>query len=148
MNINGKVYIFVLFVFCFSVEGIFLPSALKSKLRNNNETDLYNKVWMKYIEKRLETINMHLQKQKHFTSFLDINKRNFGKTLFKKIPANCKELGFKNADGIQTGIYGKICGSPNGAKERELENVDLCDKLDMPILRAVCYRVTKDRGKY
>ena len=100
---------------------------------------------MKYIEKRLETINMHLEKQKHFTSFLDINKRNFGKTLFKKIPANCKELGFKNADGIQTGIYGKFCGLPKG---REQENVHPCDELDLPDWRVFCYQVTKGRGKY
>ena len=75
VNINLKVYIFVLFVFCFSVEGIFLPSALKSKLRISNETDLYNKVWMTYIEKRMETINRHLENQKHksITQILGIN---------------------------------------------------------------------------
>ena len=110
----------MLFIFCFSVEGIFLPSALKSKLRISNETDLYEKVWMKYIEKRLETINLHLEKQKHIFSFLYIYNRNFGKKLFRKMPANCKQLGFQNSDGIQTGIYGKICGSSKGGKNKTM----------------------------
>ena len=144
VNINVNVYIFVLFVFCFSVEGIFLPSALESKLRNRNETDLYEKVWMKYIEKRLETINMHLEKQKHIFSFLYIYNRNFGKKLFKKMPTNCKQLGFKNSDGIQIGVYGKICGSSRGGKEKE--HVHPCDKVDLPDWRAFCYKHVP--GKY
>ena len=142
VNIKVKVYIFVLFVFCFSVEGIFLPSAFKSKLRNSNETDLYEKVWMEYIEKRLETINLHLEKQKYIFSFLYIYNRNFRKKLFRKMPANYKQ--FLNSDGIQIGVYGKICFSSRGGKEEE--HVHPCDKVDLPDWRAFCPKHVP--GKY
>ena len=147
VNINVNVYIFVLFVFCFSVEGIFLPSALKSKLRISNETDLYEKVWMKYIEKRLETINLNLEKQKHIFSFLYISIIEIlGKNFFRKMPANCKQLGFQNSDGIQTGIYGKICGSSKGGKKQDY--VDSCEKIEFPDWRAYCYQQYALVSKY
>ena len=136
----------MLFVFCFSVEGIFLPSALKSKLRISNETDLYEKVWMKYIEKRLETINLHLEKQKHIFSFLYIYNRNFGKKPFKKMPANCKQLAFQNSDRIQTGINGKICGSSKGGKKQDY--VDSCERIELPDWRAYCYQQYALVSKY
>ena len=90
--INLHVYISGLLFYCYSMEGNFLPSVLKSQLRNSNETYLYEKVWMKYIEKRLEMMNVHLGREKHINSFLDIYKRNSEKRLFKKLPVNCEQL--------------------------------------------------------
>ena len=98
MKMNIKVYFCFLIVYCFPVEGIFLPLALKSKLKRNNEAGQYEKMWMKYVEKRLETIYMDLTKRECITSLLEIYEQKFKKKLFKKIPANCEQLGFKNLD--------------------------------------------------
>ena len=141
--INLKVYILGLFLCCYSVLGIFLPSTLKSKPRNSNETDLYEKVWMKYIEKRLETINMHLEKQKQITSLLDIHKRNFWKKLFRKLPANCEQLSFNNPAGIPVGLYGKICGSSKREMTEENMSIHSCSKIKLLEMQAVCYSLSQ-----
>ena len=145
-------YILGLFLCCYSVGGIFLPSALMSKIRISNETDLYEKVWIKYIEKRLETTNMHLEKQKDITSFLDSFKRYFRKNLFKKLRVNCEQLGFNSPAGIGVGIYGKICISSNGVKNEKEISIDSClQKINSPEKRYLCFifaKFTAKNGKY
>ena len=41
---------------------------------------------------------MDLTKRECITSLLEIYEQKFKKKLFKKIPANCEQLGFKNLD--------------------------------------------------
>ena len=150
--INLHVYISGLFLYCYYVEGKLFPSVLKSKLRNMNETDFYEKIWMKYIENRLEILYIHLEKQKHIHSFLDIIKRNSEKQLFKKLPANCQQLGFNNPAGIQMSIYGKICGSSNSSQVEKVEQnipTHLCSHYAKPERQALCYlHLQMIYGKY
>ena len=134
---NIKVYFCFLIVYCFPVEGIFLPPVLKSKLKRNNEAGQYEKMWMKYVEKRLETINLDLTKREFITSLLEIYEQKFRKKLFKNIATTCEQLGFKNPGGIQTSVHGKICGSSKIGKKQG--TVDNCSKLS--IGRAFCYKM-------
>ena len=70
------------------------------------------------------------------TSLLDIYELKFMKKLFKKIPENCEQLGFKNP-GIQTSVHGKICGSSKGGKK--LEIIDKCSNIETSAFKAFCY---------
>ena len=143
ITIHEYILIFVSMSFCFSVEGKLFPPVLLSKLRSSNASGSYGKIWMKYIKKRLETINMDL-KAEHVTLFLDFCKY-FGKRLFENIPAYCSELDFKNPGGIKTSVYGKICGS----SEVGITFVDLCYKIKIPERQVACYeRFMKLKCKY
>ena len=144
------IVIIVVFFQYRSVGEIFLPPVLMSKLRANNEAGLYEKVWMKYIEKRLEILNIGLEKGKLITSFLEICKRNFRRSLFKKIPRNCGQFDFKNTDGIQMSVYGKVCGSSKVGKQLEnKEHVRSCSTIDWLDLKIYCYsRLKLEAGKY
>ena len=139
LNVILKTTIFVLIICSFTVGGIFLPPILKSKLRTHNENNLYEKVWMKYIEKRLEVLNMGLENREHITSFLQFCKRNFKKGIFKKNSVNCEELGLKNPGGIQLSIYGKICSLSTGGKILDNSLIHHCAKVKLPELRMFCY---------
>ena len=149
LNTILKAYTFVLIVCSFPVGGIFLPPVLKSKLRTDNETGFYEKVWMKYVEKRLEVLNRGLENREHITSFLEICKRKFRKRIFKNIPVNCEELGLKNPGGMQLSIYGKICSLSEGGKKQENSFIDSCSQVKLPGLRTFCYRYyQKINSKY
>ena len=45
--------------------------------------------------------------------------KNFKQNIFKRLPANCEQMSLKRLDGIQTNIYGKICGSSKGRRKQE-----------------------------
>ena len=141
LNLILKEYIFLLIVCSSSIGGMFLPPILKSKLRTRNETGLYEKVWMKYVEKRLEVLNRGLENGEQITSFLDICKRNFRKRIFKNIPVNCEELGLKNPGGLQLSIFGKICrpSLSKGGTKQENSFIDSCSQVKLPRWTAFCY---------
>ena len=77
------------------------------------------KLWMKFLEKELEVRKLSLQTMVHKCSLLGFYNKNFKQNIFKRLPANCEQMSLKRLDGIQTNIYGKICGSSKGRRKQE-----------------------------
>ena len=88
-------YILFSIICCVTTTANFLPTILKSKLKNDfqsNSNQTNSKLWMKYLERGLEMINLPLGKSIMINSFLEFYNRNVRHTFSKKIPTNL----FKN----------------------------------------------------
>ena len=116
---NSILHFYILFsVICYMTAGDnFLPTVLMSKIRSSsqlssNKTEC--KLWMKYLEKRLETINF--KKVELSSSLLGIYKNIFSKKLFQKFLTNCNKMMPEKVNEIQVDIYGIICGLHVGGK--------------------------------
>ena len=119
MNSILHFYILIL-VTCYMTAGDnFLPTVLMSKIRSSSQLSLNqteDKLWMKYLEKRLETIIFSFTKFKLSSSLLGFYKNIFRRKLFQDIFTNCNKMMPEKVDEIQTDIYGNICGSHVGGK--------------------------------
>ena len=102
--------LFSIFIFCLTtgITGInYLPAIVRSKLRSSIQFSTYQtnyKLWMKFLEKRLEMIIIFSENTNHVKYFLEFFKNNFAKNLFNVIPSNCKALFPEGIDGLQIGI--------------------------------------------
>ena len=106
-----NLYIYLYFAFYFSVGENFLPLVLNTKLKSS-VYPTSNKLWMKYLQKKLETLNLQLQKMYCCISFLEAYRRNYRQKIFE-VTTSCNKIG-----GIETMIYGNICGtSKRGVNE-------------------------------
>ena len=108
----------------------FLPTVLMSEIRssfqfssNPNEV----KLWMKYLEKRLETIMFSFKKFELSHSLLGIYKNIFKRKLFDDILTNCNKMIPEKVDEFQVDIYGNICGSKVVGKIEEWTPLDFCN---------------------
>ena len=131
-NLKTKVILIIIFpiTVMFTKGDRFLPQVLKSKITNilltSNSTN--HKLWMKYLEKRLATVNMNvimtrmINKQKF--SLLEFHKAFFKRRIFWGVYISCKMSSKKEPKGRQTDIFGDICGSPNHGQQ--VPPRDLC----------------------
>ena len=106
----------------------------------SNDAD--NKLWMKYLEKRLEIISLHactrsLEKQRIF-SVVHFYEKNLQKEYFWNVYPSCTNKFVQ----VQTDIFGTICASPK--KDENIPLDDRCAEIPIPKMRDYCYRL---RGK-
>ena len=105
--------------YCFTSGVNFLPPILMSKFKNSfqsslNETN--NKLWMKYLEKRLEAINLPLGKKMRINCLIEYYERKFRHIFSEEIPTNCMQTNPNELDDLQVNIYGEICGLSDRGK--------------------------------
>ena len=129
-------YILLSILFCFITGENFLPTLLKVKLRSSfqsrsNQSE--GKLWMAYLEKRLETIMFNFERVELSSSLLGIYKNILRRKLFKDIFTNCNKSMLDKNDEIQVEIYGNICGSQVGGKI-EKRSWDICQYLELVCL--------------
>ena len=111
----------------------FLPQVLKSKITNSllTSSNINHKLWMKYLEKGLATVNMNVIKtpigNRQKFSVLDFHEAYFKRHLFWSFYNSCKVDSTKASTGIQTSIFGNICGLPRQGVR--LPPQDPCPKL-------------------
>ena len=119
--------IFVLVSVCIVEGKTFLPSVLKMQIKNLLSTSNYtnNKLWMKYLEKRLMIVNQ--QGNRGIFSCLEFLKSNSQRKLFKNIDNDCRGNTGTISKEIQKNIYGKIVGLPKSGKE--VPEWDYCETL-------------------
>ena len=96
---------------CFSLQENFLPPILISKVYGSGK-----KLWMKFLQKELEA---RQQKATHISSLFGFYNKNLKENIFKGLSANCEQMYSKTLDGIETTIYGHICGSSKGRSKLE-----------------------------
>ena len=129
-----------------TVEGL-LPAILKSKVRsgiNSSYTD--SKLWMKFLEKRLEMVNNPLKKENQVTSFLDFLKKYYAQNLFRGISTDCEKKSLESFPGLQVVIFGHICASSKGVETKIKQKYDHCydiyDKFPalLRLVKEICYR--------
>ena len=118
----------------------FIPPILKSKFRNSlqfsiNKID--NKLWMKYLEKKLEDINLSLGKKMRINCLLEYYERNIRHIFSEEFPTNCIQTNLNELDDLQVNIYGEICGLSSRGKIQKLANDDSC--LRLPSLEKQTY---------
>ena len=92
----------------------FIGKYLYSKVKNHLVSTSHgtnHKLWMEYLEKRLETISMfasiQLFKKRQIFSVAQYYKRNVERKFLKKVHSLCT----KQYTELQTDIFGSICGS-------------------------------------
>ena len=92
----------------------FIGKYLYSKVKNHLVSTSHgtnHKLWMEYLEKRLETISMfasiQLFKKRQIFSVVQYYKRNVERKFLKKVHSLCT----KQYEELQTDIVGSICGS-------------------------------------
>ena len=103
MNNILNFHILFLITLCFVAGENFLPTVLKSEIRSQhrlNQTE--GKLWMAYLEKRLEIINF--KKVELSSSLLGIYKNILRRKLFQDIRTNCNRMTPKTVDEIQVDI--------------------------------------------
>ena len=106
-----NLYIYLSIAFYFSVGENFLPLVLNTKLKSS-VYHTSNKLWMKYLQKKMEALSLQLQKIYCRISFLEAYRRNYGQKIFE-VTTSCNKM-----SGIETMIYGNICGtSERGVNE-------------------------------
>ena len=137
-------YIFFSFAHCFTFGENFLPTVLKSKIKNSfqfNSNKTYSKVWMKYLERKLEIMNLPLERRNMINSLLEFYNRNFRYNISNEMPSNCDKVNFKEFDGLQISIYGDICGLSAMGKLPQKKMNPLCESFDFnPLLwKTICY---------
>ena len=99
------------------MEKTFLPSVLKSKIRSQHRSNKSEgKLWMAYLEKRLEIMKFSFEKVELSSSLLGIYKNILRSKLFHDILTNCNKMMPKKVDELQVNIYGNICGLQVGGK--------------------------------
>ena len=145
MLTNKLLILFITFSIAFRLAtGInFLPAILRSKLRSSiqftsNQTN--NKLWMKFLEKRLEMLISFSKNMNHINYILGFYEKIFAQKLFQVILSDCRTLFPEGIYGLQIGIYGTICSS---SKTGKVQNIpDIC-------LFASDFKIcTKHKGKY
>ena len=118
----------------------FIGKYLRNKVRNymlSAQNDTNHKLWMKYLEKRLEILsmytNVHTFRKTQISSIVQFYKRNLQKEYFWKMYGSCT----KENGEVQSDIFGTICAS-----SKDGENVpqpDTCAQIPWPKMKKHCY---------
>ena len=145
MNSHQPLYLlFILSTVTTLINGDkFIGHYLKSKLRNytispSNGTD--HKLWMKYLEKRLQIISLDPLRKRQIFSIMHYNKINLKRNILRRINFLCTNGETTFPDLVQHGTFGSICASSENGKE-----VNQCMHLQDTIIRNYCLKYT---GKY
>ena len=89
---------------------------------------------MAYLEKRLETMKIHLGKGTLINSLLEFYNKNFRQHFLKQVLLNCDTLMINRHEELkEVYIYGEICGSSKGGKEQE-KKPDICSPKKVTLL--------------
>ena len=111
--------ILILFTVLILIRGDkFIGKYLYSKVKNHlasTSNGTNHKLWMEYLEKKLEKISMFASiqqfKKRQIFSVVQYYKRNVQRKLLKKVQSLCT----KQYTELQTDIVGSICGSAKDA---------------------------------
>ena len=140
MNSILNFHILISIIFCFTAAENFLPTVLKSKIRSQHRSNKSEgKLWMAYLEKRLEIMKFTFEKVELSSSLLGIYNNILRSKLFEDILTNCNKMMPEKVDELQVNIYGNICGSHVGGKIQN-RTWDLCQ-----YMKFACNLV---KGKY
>ena len=123
MNSILNFHILFLIISFLTVGENFLPTVLKSKLKSEG------KLWMTYLEKRLEIMKFTFEKVELSSSLLGIYRKILRRKLFKDILSNCNKMIPEKVDELQVDIAGNICGSHVGGKIKKL-TWDICKYIE------------------
>ena len=109
MNSILNFHILISIIFCFTAGENFLPIVLKSKIRSQHRSNKSEgKLWMAYLEKRLEIMKFSFEKIELSSSLLGIYKTILRSKLFDDILTNCNKMMPKklmNSKSIYMGTY-------------------------------------------
>ena len=116
-----------------------LPEVLSNhieKIIMSSSSNADYKLWVKYLERRLQIM---------FTTknLCEFHKRNFKVKLFKHMDTVINSKCSNKYEGIQLGIFGRICGSSRNGKQ--VLGQDTCQYIKHITNRMMCYW---DRSKW
>ena len=113
----------------------FIGKVLKSKLRNYKD----HKLWMNYLEKRLQIISLNPMRKSQIVSIVHFYQINLEKDIFRRMYVLCAHEETTFLDVVQFDIFGSICASSKSGVE-----VDECMHLQGEKQKGICLR---DLGK-
>ena len=97
----------------------FIGNYLKSKVRNytmstSNGAD--HKLWMKYLEKRLQIISLYPLRKRQIFSIMHFYNINLKRNILRRIYVLCANIETTSLNVVQHGIFGSICASSKSGK--------------------------------
>ena len=98
-----------------------IPNMLRDTLLNissNLENKLNSKLWSKYLDKKLQIVQMNYKRLKpNILSILGFYSKYLAVKLFPKIDSTCSPEESKHFDVVQLKIFGMICASSESKQE-------------------------------
>ena len=141
-HLNGMLFMYIIFTkLSLSAEENLLSTILKSTIGSNKKIGsclTEEKLWIKFLEKELETRSLPLQNKIHRRSLLEYYNRNFRQGMFKRFTGGCEQVNLKRLDTVETTIFGELCGSSKEGR-RHMDGMLLNILTDTPLIGNIMY---------
>ena len=131
----------------------FIGNYFRNKIRNyiestSNATN--HKLWIKYLEKRLEIIFMHVSihpfGKRDIFSVLQFHRRNLQRDIARGMHVLCPDKVTRSQKTIENGILGSICASSKTGQVAAV--IDLCMNISpFGPVRKLC-KLSRGKEKY